>query len=127
MSVLGLDAVGWVKIGPLLRLCLERADIKVGVDCAVGRVILFPCCTVFVFVSLSRTVALIGTSLRPLGGKEGQIRAVCLVGGGEELIGRSRGEKKEEEEPMMVWASEEWRKERKKPRKRRDMGAMVCL
>lgn len=85
------------------------------------------CCTAFVNVSLS--VALTGTSLRPLGGKEGQNIAVCLVGRGEELTGRSRwGEEEEEEErPMMVWATEEWRREMRKPRKRRDAGAMVCL
>lgn len=124
VSVLGLEAVGWIKTGPRLKFFVERADTKEGMDCDVVRVILCPCCTVFLFVSLSRTVALTGTSLRPLGGNEGQNPAVCLVGGGEELIGRSRGEK-EDEEPMMVWASEEWSRERRKPRKSMHIGAMV--
>lgn len=101
VSVLGLEAVGCVTIGPLLRLCVERADIKEGLSGVVGRVTLCPCSTVFIVANLFRIVPLIGTSLRPLGGKEGQNRTVCLVGGGEELLGKSRGEK-EEDEPMMV-------------------------
>ena len=125
VSVLGLEAVGWVTIGPLLRLWVERADIKEGGDCAVGRGNICPCCTVFIVVSLSRAVALIGTSLRPLGGREGQNPAVCLVGWGEESLGRPR--LGWEDEPMTVWASKGWRREMRKPRKRRDTGVMVGL
>lgn len=34
---------------------------------------------------------------------------------------------KEEEESMMTWASEGWREERRRLKKRMDVGAIVCL
>lgn len=122
VSVLGLEAVGWGKTGPLLRFfCVEWADTKGGLDCD-----LLPCCAASVVVCLSGAAALMGTSLRPLGGREGQNLALCLVGGGDKFTGGSRREN-EDEEPMTVWASVGWRKERRRPRKRRDMGAMIWL
>ena len=84
VSVLGLEAVGWVTIPPLLRFFVERPNIKAGLDCVVGWVILCPCTTAFVVANLSWILTLIGTSLRPLGGREGQNRTVSLVGGGKE-------------------------------------------
>jgi len=125
VSVLGLAAAGPDGIGPLLRFCVESADKKGGGDCAVGRdaaaALLLPGGAALVVVW--RAPALTGASLRPLGARDGQNLAVCLVGGGDESRGGStRGN--EEEEPMTVWASVAgWRMERRKPRRRRAMSA----
>ncbi|TNN24218.1 hypothetical protein EYF80_065658 [Liparis tanakae] len=128
MSVLGLAAAaGRDGIGPPLRFCVESADKKGGGDCAVGRAaaaaaLLPPGGAAFVVACRSVAVAaLMGTSLRPPGGRGGQNLAPCLVGGGEESRGGStRGN--EEEEPMTVWASVAgWRTERRKPSRRRAM------
>lgn len=91
VSVLALDEGAWVMRGPLLRLCVERADIKEGGDCGVGLEPLFACRPVF--ASLSLTVGLMGTSLRPLEGRDGQRSTDCLLGSGDGVTGGSRWSK----------------------------------
>lgn len=92
---------------------MERTETKEELDCAVGRDVL--CSRV--------TAALIGTSLRPLGGKEGQDLGLCLVGW-DEFVGGFKREK-EGDKLMTVWASEAKRRERRMLRVRRGV-AMVC-
>lgn len=127
VSVLALGEVGWVPEAALLLLfCLDPTGFNEAAECTVGpgpgprpR----PCshwCTEFADVTRSLAVARIGTSLRPRGGREGQIIPVCLVG-------RSRWG---EEESVMVWVAEGWGQERRRrrrmPRDKRHMAAMVA-
>lgn len=100
----------WFTVEPLLGLKIDVVAFTDGLEGAVGCTNLDPGFTEF--ESSSLTVTLIGTSLRPLGGKDGQNCAVSLVGFGEEALGRSSDEEKDEEVPMTVCAFEEVREVR---------------
>lgn len=110
VSVRALVMLVWFTIGPLLRFKVDRVAFTEGFEGTVGCTDLDPACTEFDIPSPG--VALIGTSLRPLVGKDGQNRTVPLVGFGEEAPGKSSDEGKEEEVPMTVCAFEEVREVR---------------
>lgn len=110
VSVLALVMLAWFSVEPLLRFNVDRLAFTEGIEGTVGCTDLDPVCTEF--GSPSRSVALTGTSLRPLVGKNDHNRTVSLVGFGEEAPGRSSDEAKEEEMPMTVCAFEEVREAR---------------
>lgn len=107
VSVLALVMLVKFTTGSLLKFEVDSVACTEGLTGTVGCAGLDPGCTEF--DNPSRSVALTGTSLRPLVGKEGQNRTVSLVGFGEEAPGRSSDEGKEEEVPMTVCALEEVR------------------
>lgn len=110
VSVLAFVMLVSFTTGPLLRFEVDSVAFTGGLEGTVGWADLDPGCTEFDSPSLR--VGLIGTSLRPLVGKGGQNRTVSLVGFGEEALGRSSDEAKEEEVPMTVCAFEEVREVR---------------
>lgn len=105
VSVLALETFVKFTTGSLLKFEVDSVACTEGLAGTVGWAGFDPGCTEF--DNPSRSVVLIGTSLRPLVGKEGQNRTVSLVGFGEEAPGRSSDEAKEEEVPMTVCALEE--------------------
>lgn len=105
VSVLALVMLVKFTIGSPLKFEVGSVACAEGLKGTVGCAGFDPACTEF--DNPSRSVALMGTSLRPLVGKAGQNRTVSLVGFGEEAPGRSSDEGKEEEVPMTVCASEE--------------------
>lgn len=105
VSVLALVMLVSFTTGP--RFAVDGIAFTEGLEGTVGYADLDPGCTEFDSPSLR--VGLIGTSLRPRVGNGGQNRTVSLVGFGEEALGRSSEEAKEEEVPMTVCAFEEVR------------------